>query len=105
MPTALPPEGSLLPETYQFNRGDTRAEIVARMTQAMDDAMAELWPKRAKDLPLATPEEAVILASIVEKETGDCGGAAAGRRRVRQPPAPGHAAAVRSDGHLFPDRR
>jgi UPF0755 protein len=70
VPTALPQEGSLLPETYQFNRGDTRAEIVARMTQAMDDAMAELWPKRAKDLPLATPQEAIILASIVEKETG-----------------------------------
>jgi UPF0755 protein len=69
-PTALPPEGSLLPETYQFNRGDTRAEIVARMTQAMDDTMAELWPKRAPDLPLATPQEAIILASIVEKETG-----------------------------------
>ncbi|MFM9841589.1 MAG: endolytic transglycosylase MltG [Dongiaceae bacterium] len=70
VPTAPPSEGSLLPETYQFNRGDTRAEIVARMTQAMDDTMAELWPKRAKDLPLATPQEAIILASIVEKETG-----------------------------------
>jgi UPF0755 protein len=70
VPTALPSEGSLLPETYQFNRGDTRAEIVARMTQAMDDTMAELWPKRAKDLPLATPQEAIVLASIVEKETG-----------------------------------
>src|SRR5262245_18018785 len=70
VPTALPEEGSLLPETYQFNRGDTRAEIVARMTQAMDDAMAELWPKRARDLPLSTPQEAIILASIVEKETG-----------------------------------
>jgi len=70
VPTALPVEGSLLPETYQFNRGDTRAEIIARMTQAMDDTMAELWPKRAKDLPLATPQDAIILASIVEKETG-----------------------------------
>jgi UPF0755 protein len=70
VPTALPQDGSLLPETYQFNRGDTRAEIVARMAQAMDDTMAELWPKRAKDLPLATPQEAITLASIVEKETG-----------------------------------
>lgn len=70
VPTALPVEGSLLPETYQFNRGDTRAEIVARMTQAMDDTMADLWPKRAKDLPFATPQEAIVLASIVEKETG-----------------------------------
>ena len=70
VPTALPEEGSLMPETYQFNRGDTRAEIVARMAQAMDDTMAELWPKRAKDLPLSTPQEAITLASIVEKETG-----------------------------------
>jgi UPF0755 protein len=70
VPTALPSEGSLLPETYQFNRGDTRAEIVAGTTQATDDAMAELSPKRAKDPPPATPQEAIILASIVEKETG-----------------------------------
>jgi UPF0755 protein len=70
VPTAPPEEGSLLPETYQFNRGTTRAEIIARMAQAMDDKMAELWPKRAKDLPLATPQEAIILASIVERETG-----------------------------------
>ncbi|MGH6946688.1 MAG: endolytic transglycosylase MltG [Kiloniellales bacterium] len=66
----VPPEGSLLPETYHFSRGDRRAEIVERMTRAHEAALAELWPKRAGGLPLATPEEAVILASIVEKETG-----------------------------------
>jgi len=70
VPTALPAEGSLLPETYLFDRGTTRAEIVARMEQAMDNKIAELWPKRAKDLPFATPQEAIVLASIVEKETG-----------------------------------
>jgi UPF0755 protein len=69
-PAEIPAEGSLLPETYAFTRGDTRADIVARMAEAMDKTMAELWPKRAKDLPIATPEEAIILASIVEKETG-----------------------------------
>lgn len=65
-----PPEGSLLPETYLFTRGTTRAELIARMRKAHDDAVAELWPKRKAGLPFKTPEEAVILASIVEKETG-----------------------------------
>ncbi len=68
--TATPPEGSLLPETYHFARGTTRQEIVRLMTQAMDSAVAQLWTGRAGGLPLASPQEAVILASIVEKETG-----------------------------------
>lgn len=65
-----PPQGSLLPETYQYSRGDTRAELIARMQQAMDATLAELWDARAEGLPFATPEEALVLASIVEKETG-----------------------------------
>ena len=65
-----PPEGSLLPETYSFTRGTTRAEIIARMRKAHDRLIDKLWAKRAKDLPFKTKEEAVILASIVEKETG-----------------------------------
>ncbi|TVR98479.1 MAG: endolytic transglycosylase MltG [Rhodospirillales bacterium] len=64
----VPPEGSLLPETYHFARGDRREHIVARMTQAMERTLAELWPARAADLPFDTAEEALILASIVEKE-------------------------------------
>jgi UPF0755 protein len=68
-PVAIPPEGSLLPETYLFMRGDTRAEIVARMTKAQQRLIARLWPKRAKDLPYKTVAEALTLASIVEKET------------------------------------
>lgn len=66
----LPPEGSLLPETYTFLLDENRAALVGRMQGAMKETMAELWPKRAKDLPIKTPEEAIILASILEKETG-----------------------------------
>ncbi|HYD99484.1 MAG TPA: endolytic transglycosylase MltG [Alphaproteobacteria bacterium] len=66
----LPAEGSLLPDTYHFSYGDSRAAMVERMQTAMREAIAELWPKRAKDLPFDTIEEAVTLASIVEKETG-----------------------------------
>ncbi|MFP6771786.1 MAG: endolytic transglycosylase MltG [Alphaproteobacteria bacterium] len=64
-----PGEGTLLPETYHFSHGEERADIVARMALAMQQTVAGLWRGRAKDLPLASPAEAVILASIVEKET------------------------------------
>ena len=66
----IPPEGSLLPETYKFNRGTTRVQLVARMRQARDTALAEIWKRRTEELPVKSPEELVILASIVEKETG-----------------------------------
>jgi peptidoglycan lytic transglycosylase G len=66
----VPPEGSLLPETYMFRRGTTRAEMLARMRKAQETLLAELWPKRKGGLPLASPEDAIKLASIVEKETG-----------------------------------
>ena len=65
-----PPEGSLLPDSYQYQRGDDRAALVQKMRAAHDRLLAELWAGRAPDLPLKTPEQAVILASIVEKETG-----------------------------------
>jgi UPF0755 protein len=68
--TQLPPEGSLMPETYQFLRGDTRGSVIKRMQEAKTKLIAELWAKRAPGLPLKTPLEAVTLASIVEKETG-----------------------------------
>lgn len=67
---AEPPEGSLLPDTYQVERGETRAAVVQRMRAARDEALAKLWAARQPGLPVSTPEEAVILASIVEKETG-----------------------------------
>lgn len=65
-----PPEGSLLPETYAIQRGDTRAQVVERMMAAMARTLDDLWAARAENLPIATPQEAVILASVVEKETG-----------------------------------
>jgi UPF0755 protein len=64
-----PPEGSVLPETYQVLRGETRAHVLARMMLARDKLLAQLWSERAPGLPYADPEQAVTLASIVEKET------------------------------------
>jgi UPF0755 protein len=65
-----PPEGSLLPDSYQIQRGEDRAAVIGKMRAARDQLLAQLWAGRAPDLPLTTPEEAVTLASIVEKETG-----------------------------------
>jgi UPF0755 protein len=65
----VPAEGSLLPETYQFLRGDSRASVVDRMRKAMQQEIAALWAKRATALPYKTPQDAVTMASIVEKET------------------------------------
>lgn len=67
--TQAPAEGDLLPETYHVLRGDARDAVVGRMREAMEKTLAELWPGRDEDLPITTPEQAVILASIVEKET------------------------------------
>ena len=70
MPTGDIAEGSLLPDTYLFHRGMTRKQLIALMQTAQEDALSALWPKRAEGLPISSPEEAVILASVVEKETG-----------------------------------
>ena len=70
LPEELPPEGSLLPDTYFFSRGATRQSIVDLMRAAQSELLDELWPERQEGLPLASPYEAVILASVVEKETG-----------------------------------
>ncbi len=69
----IPPEGSMLPETYSFSAGETRVDIVARMQDAMSDELTRLWESRAENLPLSNPQEAITLASIVEKETGQAG--------------------------------
>ncbi|SHJ83288.1 UPF0755 protein [Roseomonas rosea] len=62
-------EGDLLPETYTYQWGDTRAAIVRRATAAMEEALREAWANRAPDLPISSPREALVLASIVERET------------------------------------
>ena len=66
----IPPDGSILPETYTFSLNEDRAALLDRMQAAMRRTLDELWSRRADDLPFSTPEEAVTLASIVEKETG-----------------------------------
>ncbi|HWA23161.1 MAG TPA: endolytic transglycosylase MltG [Caulobacterales bacterium] len=67
---APPPEGSLLPETYRVERGMERADVIREMQQASRETLDQLWNTRAANLPFKTPREALILASIVEKETG-----------------------------------
>lgn len=65
-----PAEGTLLPDTYKFSRGMARQELLDRMRTEQQRFLATVWEKRQKDLPLQTPEQAIVLASIVEKETG-----------------------------------
>jgi len=66
---SVPGEGSLLPETYHFSYGDSRQDVVWRMAVAMRGLLVNLWRNRAPGLPFVSPGEAVVLASIVEKET------------------------------------
>ena len=66
----LPREGSLMPDTYYFERGDTRLSILSRMAKIQAKTVEEIWKGRAPDLPIKSPGEMVTLASIVEKETG-----------------------------------
>ncbi len=70
MPETAPPEGSLLPDTYLFTRGTSKIAMIERMQAAQNDLVAQLWPARASGIPVATPREALILASVVEKEAG-----------------------------------
>lgn len=66
----VPEEGSVLPDTYDFSRGESRTEVLARMQVAMRTYLTEAWAKRKPGIAVDTPEKAIILASIVEKETG-----------------------------------
>ncbi len=66
----LPEEGSLLPETYLYSYGDSRAALVERMQKAMAEVLDKAWRSRAPDLPFASAREVLIMASIVDKETG-----------------------------------
>ncbi|WP_172271587.1 endolytic transglycosylase MltG [Caulobacter sp. RHG1] len=65
-----PPEGAILPETYEVQRGEDRAAVLQRMMDDRDKLLNQLWANRQSGLPFQTKEEAVTLASIVEKETG-----------------------------------
>jgi UPF0755 protein len=66
----LPAEGSVLPNSYDWQKGETRAAVLRRMTEAMDRELENLWVDRKGNCPVNSKEEAVVLASIVEKETG-----------------------------------
>ena len=69
-PIPVPAEGSVLPDTYDFERGEARTRVLARMQAAMTNYLAEAWSKRKPGIAVSTPQQAVTLASIVEKETG-----------------------------------
>lgn len=66
----LPKEGDLLPETYTFSFGDSRDSMVLQAMQAMEKVKKEAWASRAENLPIKSPEEMMVLASVIEKETG-----------------------------------
>ena len=65
-----PPEGTLAPDSYEFTPGTDRGSIIARMTAAQSQILADAWAARAEGLPVKSPDEALVLASLVEKETG-----------------------------------
>ena len=67
---AVPDEGSVLPDSYSYQRGESRAAVLGRMQQAMRRELTRLWAARRPTAAVSTPEQAIILASIVEKETG-----------------------------------
>ncbi|TWT20822.1 endolytic transglycosylase MltG [Luteimonas wenzhouensis] len=64
------PEGRFLPETYVYTRGDSDLDVLRRANAALERVLEQAWVQRAPDLPLASPDEALVLASIIEKETG-----------------------------------
>jgi UPF0755 protein len=65
-----PPEGTLAPDSYEFTPGTNRADVIAEMQERQSERIARVWAERASDLPIDSPEEMLILASIIEKETG-----------------------------------
>ncbi len=66
----VPPEGTLAPDSYEVRKGDDRASLLKKMSEAQEVLLAAAWEGRDRSVPLASPEEALILASIIEKETG-----------------------------------
>ncbi len=98
----IPREGSLMPDTYNFESGDTRQAQLARMAKEQAKVVDEIWRNRSPDLPIKSPGEMVTLASIVEKGDRQARRASARRRRVHQSAAKAHAARVRPDDRLRP---
>lgn len=68
--TQIPAEGSLLPETYSIEKGMSRQELIVRMQAKQKQVLESVWERRSAETPLKSPEEAVVLASVIEKETG-----------------------------------
>ena len=101
----VPDEGSLLPETYHYALGDSRAALIERMQHAMARVVDELWSARDPAIGLDDADQAVVLASIVEKENRRRRRASCDRRRLPQPVAARHAAAGRRHRDLRGDRR
>ncbi|SEK37455.1 endolytic transglycosylase MltG [Pacificibacter marinus] len=66
----MPPEGTLAPDSYEVSVASDVDDLIARMTEAQTQRVADVWAQRADDLPISTPQEALVLASIIEKETG-----------------------------------
>ncbi len=66
----IPREGTILPDTYSFPRGSTREQLIQHMQQEQRRIVQDIWNRRSADLPLKTPEQLVVLASLIEKETG-----------------------------------
>jgi UPF0755 protein len=66
----VPPEGSVLPDSYAYNRGEKRSAVLGRMQKAMQTALANAWGQRKPTTAVTTPEQAIVLASVIEKETG-----------------------------------
>ncbi|MDP4991099.1 MAG: endolytic transglycosylase MltG, partial [Marivita lacus] len=66
----IPAEGTLAPDSYEVSPGDSRTDLLAQMASAQERILAEAWANRQDGLPYDSPEEALIMASIIEKETG-----------------------------------
>ncbi|RZL64522.1 MAG: endolytic transglycosylase MltG [Variovorax sp.] len=106
----LHPEGRFFPDTYTYSKGSTDVGVLRRAMRAMDKRLEAAWSARASDLPLKTADEALILASIVEKETGkskdraEIAGVFANRLRIGMPlqtdPTVIYGMGTRFDGNL-----
>jgi UPF0755 protein len=94
------PEGLFFPDTYLFAKGSSDLRVMRRAHNAMSRRLQQEWEARDPSVPYKSPYEALIMASLIEKETGSRRGARADRRCARQPAAHRHAAAGRSDRDL-----